>query len=93
MVITVKRINVVSRAPSAGWFDWLKGKGLRTYFNDHPFPVNGTAMQTSPVEVAFRWNGLSYSKRSPNLMSKYIIVYNKPQICQIRPCRTQVRGM
>jgi hypothetical protein len=29
--------------PGTGWFDWLKGKGLRTYFNDHPFPTdNGT---------------------------------------------------
>ena len=43
-----------------GWFDWLKGQGLRTYFNDHPFPTNnGTAMQTSPDEVAFRHEGLT----------------------------------
>ena len=43
-----------------GWFDWLKGQGLRTYFNDHPFPTNnGTAMQTSPAEVAFRHEGLT----------------------------------
>ena len=34
--------------------------GLRTYFNDHPFPTNnGTALQTTPDEVAFRWEGLS----------------------------------
>ena len=43
-----------------GWFDWLKGEGLRTYFNDHPFPTdNGTALQTSPAEVAFRHEGLT----------------------------------
>jgi len=41
------------------WFDYLKDKGLRTYFNDHPFPMGGTAMQTSPEEVAFRWQGLT----------------------------------
>ena len=34
--------------PSTAWFDWIKGQGLRTYFNDHPNPAdNGTAMQTS----------------------------------------------
>ena len=21
------------------WFDWIKSQKLRTYFNDHPFPV------------------------------------------------------
>ena len=44
------------------WFDWLKSRKLRTYFNDHPFPVasrNGGGLQTSPAEVAFRWEGLS----------------------------------
>ena len=26
------------------WFDYLAKQGLRTYFNDHPFPaMNGTA--------------------------------------------------
>ena len=38
------------------WFEFLESKKLRTYFNDHPFPV---ANQTSPKEVAFRWNGLT----------------------------------
>ena len=38
------------------WFEFLKEKKLRTYFNDHPFPV---ANQTTPKEVAFRYNGLS----------------------------------
>ena len=38
------------------WFSWLKSQKLRTYFNDHPFPV---ANQTTPKEVAFRFNGLS----------------------------------
>eukprot|EP00937_MAST-01D_sp_MAST-1D-sp2_P004384 g4384.t1 len=49
-----------------GWFDWLQAQGLRTYFNDHPFPFsyghpfNGTcAMQTSPEETAFRADGLT----------------------------------
>ena len=53
--------------PGTGWFDFLKAKGLRTYFNDHPFPTdNGTAMQTSPDEVAFRWQGLSeWLERGP----------------------------
>ena len=44
------------------WFAFLKGKKLRTYFNDHPFPVamrNEGGLQTSPEEVAFRWQGLS----------------------------------
>lgn len=42
------------------WFDWIKAQGLRTYFNDHPCPaLNGTAMQASPQEVAFRWQGLT----------------------------------
>ena len=44
------------------WFDWLKSRNLRTYFNDHPYPVasrNGGGLQTSPEEVAFRWDGLS----------------------------------
>ena len=38
------------------WFQFLKAKKLRTYFNDHPFPVDN---QTSAKEVAFRWEGLS----------------------------------
>ena len=38
------------------WFEFLKEKKLRTYFNDHPFPV---ANQTTPKEVVFRYNGLS----------------------------------
>jgi alpha-glucosidase (family GH31 glycosyl hydrolase) len=37
------------------WFGFLKTKNLRTYFNDHPYPV---AQQASPAEVAFRWAGL-----------------------------------
>ena len=44
------------------WFAFLKGKKLRTYFNDHPFPVasrDAGGLQTSPEETAFRWNGLS----------------------------------
>ena len=45
---------------SPPWHCWLKGQGLRTYFNEHPFPTNnGTAMQTSPDEVAFRHEGLT----------------------------------
>lgn len=38
------------------WFDYLQAHKLRTYFNDHPFPV---ANQTTAKEVAFRWNGLT----------------------------------
>ena len=44
------------------WFTFLKSKRLRTYFNDHPFPVasrNAGGLQTSPEETAFRWQGLS----------------------------------
>ena len=37
------------------WFDWIKSQKLRTYFNDHPFPI---AKQTTPKEVAFRYHGL-----------------------------------
>ena len=46
--------------PGTGWFDYLESEGLRTYFNDHPFPANnGSALQTTPAEVQFRWDGLS----------------------------------
>ena len=38
------------------WFEYIKSMKLRTYFNDHPFPV---ANQTTPKEIAFRYNGLS----------------------------------
>jgi len=44
------------------WFQYLKSKKLRTYFNDHPFPVASRdegGLQTSPQEVAFRWQGVS----------------------------------
>eukprot|EP00935_MAST-01C_sp_MAST-1C-sp1_P000812 g812.t1 len=44
------------------WFEWLEEHKLRTYFNDHPFPVAGRnegGLQTSPEEIAFRWKGLS----------------------------------
>lgn len=38
------------------WFDYIKKQKLRTYFNDHPFPV---ADQTTPEESNFRYKGLS----------------------------------
>lgn len=44
------------------WFAFLREKRLRTYFNDHPFPVasrDAGGLQTSPEETAFRWQGLS----------------------------------
>lgn len=44
------------------WFSYLKDHKLRTYFNDHPYPVasrNAGGLQTSKEEVTFRWNGLS----------------------------------
>ena len=57
-----ERVQTVSQAspdgPGAGtneWFDYLQKLKLRTYFNDHPFPV---ANQTTPTEVAFRYTGL-----------------------------------
>ena len=50
-----------------GWFDWLKGQGLRTYFNDHPFPK---ANQTTPDEIAFR-----YSIDHPSSVRIAIIVF------------------
>ena len=44
------------------WFEFLRSKKLRTYFNDHPYPVasrGAGGLQTSAEEIAFRWNGLS----------------------------------
>jgi len=44
------------------WFSFLKSQGLRTYFNDHPYPVAGRGaggLQTSPEEIKFRWEGLT----------------------------------
>mmetsp|Transcript_79763 Transcript_79763/g.247379 ORF Transcript_79763/g.247379 Transcript_79763/m.247379 type:complete len:866 (-) Transcript_79763:12-2609(-) len=44
------------------WFGFLKAHRLRTYFNDHPFPVasrGAGGLQTSPEETDFRWQGLS----------------------------------
>ena len=46
----------LGRSPANEWFEYIKSMKLRTYFNDHPFPV---ANQTSPKEIAFRYNGLS----------------------------------
>jgi len=46
----------------SSWFGFLRKKGLRTYFNDHPYPVaarGAGGLQTSPEEVGFRWEGLS----------------------------------
>ena len=46
-----------SSPPSSNeWFEYLKSQNLKTYFNDHPFPVDN---QTSPKEVTFRYSGLS----------------------------------
>lgn len=49
--------------PSYGeWFEYLKQRGLKTYLNDHPYPVaarGAGGLQTSHEEVAFRWDGLS----------------------------------
>mmetsp|Transcript_100953 Transcript_100953/g.301187 ORF Transcript_100953/g.301187 Transcript_100953/m.301187 type:complete len:811 (-) Transcript_100953:162-2594(-) len=44
------------------WFAFLRKQGLRTYFNDHPYPVaarGAGGLQTSPEEVEFRWEGLT----------------------------------
>jgi len=43
-------------SPTNEWFDYIKSQNLKTYFNDHPFPL---ANQTTPEEVAFRYQGLS----------------------------------
>jgi hypothetical protein len=51
-------------------FKFLESMGLRTFFNDHPFPVAGPGLslltlftraadQTTAKEVAFRWEGLA----------------------------------
>eukprot|EP00041_Stephanoeca_diplocostata_P012349 m.207188 g.207188 ORF g.207188 m.207188 type:complete len:849 (-) comp18921_c0_seq1:149-2695(-) len=37
------------------WFNWLKQRGLHTYFNDHPYPI---AKQATTDEILFRWEGL-----------------------------------
>jgi len=44
------------------WLGFLRAKGLRTYFNDHPFPVasrDAGGLQTSKEEVGFRYGGLA----------------------------------
>lgn len=44
------------------WFAFMRDQGLRTYFNDHPYPVHKgghRGLQTSKEEVAFRWDGLT----------------------------------
>lgn len=44
------------------WFRFLHKRKLKTYFNDHPYPVaarGAGGLQTSPEEVAFRWSGLT----------------------------------
>ncbi|KAL1527745.1 hypothetical protein AB1Y20_009130 [Prymnesium parvum] len=44
------------------WFSFLKSQRLRTYFNDHPYPVasrGAGGLQTSVEEVRFRYAGLS----------------------------------
>ena len=44
------------------WFYFLKKAGLRTYHNDHPYPVaarGAGGLQTSVEEVKFRWEGLT----------------------------------
>eukprot|EP00927_Polykrikos_kofoidii_P053071 TRINITY_DN4720_c0_g1_i1.p1 TRINITY_DN4720_c0_g1~~TRINITY_DN4720_c0_g1_i1.p1 ORF type:complete len:830 (+),score=68.35 TRINITY_DN4720_c0_g1_i1:117-2492(+) len=56
------RPNTVLFPNFTGWLSYLKGRGLRTYFNDHPYPVaarGAGGLQTSPEEVSFRWKGLS----------------------------------
>lgn len=49
----------VEQLPGLGtsneWFDYLKQQKLRTYLNDHPFPVDN---QTTPKECTFRYAGL-----------------------------------
>jgi hypothetical protein len=39
-----------------GFVEWEHSRGIKSFFNDHPFPVGA---QTSPEEVAFRWDGMS----------------------------------
>jgi len=44
------------------WFLFLRRQGIRTYLNDHAFPVamrDAGGLQTSPEEVQFRWDGLT----------------------------------
>ena len=39
--------------PLQEWLQWMAGRGLSTYLNDHPFPVDRA---THPNEAAFRWH-------------------------------------
>ena len=38
------------------WFSFLAKESVKTYFNDHPYPVDE---QTTPAEISFRWKGLT----------------------------------
>mmetsp|Transcript_4775 Transcript_4775/g.10527 ORF Transcript_4775/g.10527 Transcript_4775/m.10527 type:complete len:818 (+) Transcript_4775:39-2492(+) len=56
------RPNTVLFPNFTAWFEFLKEQGLKTYFNDHPYPVasrGAGGLQTSPEEVEFRWSGLT----------------------------------
>ena len=70
------------------WFDWLKSQKLRTYFNDHPFPVAARGeggLQTSPEEIAFRWEGLtSWMERG---LTYWWFDHNVSQANQVPPAR------
>lgn len=61
-------INTTDFPDVQEWFNWLKSKRLRTYFNDHPFP-KGQA--TTPSETHFRWESLT-SVGTCNILLKLI---------------------
>ena len=43
---------------STAWFDYIHSHGLKTFFNDHPYPVGGN--QTQPAEISFRYSGTAF---------------------------------
>ena len=42
-----------------GFVDFLKQRKIALFFNDHPMQVNTSYVEMSPLEIRFRWDGLT----------------------------------
>lgn len=42
-----------------GFVDFIKGRNISVFFNDHPMKVNSSYVEMSPLEIQFRWDGLT----------------------------------
>ena len=82
---------------NTAWFDWVHSKGLRTYFNDHPFsgPFNATGM----LAEVHSWNASAKADKTCGGLvdasghcSCNVKCFNGSDGCPVRPAEPTACG-